>query len=277
MSTAADVIAIARAEVGYREGRDADGDPNNIVKYSPEVPGLGWAQGQPWCAVFVSWCAMKGDASTLFPRTASCGTGLQWFRDRGRASEYPAVGAQVFFGVGGTFGSGGHHTGLVYAYDANYIYTIEGNTNTSGSPEGDGVYLRKRSRRDPYVYRYGYPAYDNGIVSADPNWGGSKPSIPQQPSGAEVSLARVAAAARKDAPAAGTPKSYPEGVLLVERALVAEGLLRGEYADGSYGTKTLTAYAAWQRRLGYTGTDADGIPGKDSLKRLGAKHGFTVV
>lgn len=277
MSTAADVIGIARAEVGYREGRDADGDPNNIVKYGPEVPGLGWAQGQPWCAVFVSWCAMKSDAVTLFPRTASCGTGLQWFRDRGRSSEYPAIGAQVFFGVGGAFGNGGHHTGIVYAYDQNYIYTVEGNTNTSGSPEGDGVYLRKRARRDPYVHRYGYPDYPGGIVSADPKWGGAgQPTVPHQ-GGGEVSLSRVIAAARKDAPAPGTPKSYPEGVLLVERALVEEGLLDREYADGSYGTKTISAYAAWQRRLGYTGSDADGIPGKDSLGRLGARHGFDVV
>jgi hypothetical protein len=66
----------------------------------------------------------------------------------------------------------------------------------------------------------------------------------------------------------------------VERALKAEGLLPGEYVDGSFGTKTVTAYARWQRSPaggGYTGAAADGIPGKASLKLLAARHGFTVT
>ncbi|WP_230396435.1 hypothetical protein [Streptomyces blattellae] len=62
----------------------------------------------------------------------------------------------------------------------------------------------------------------------------------------------------------------------VEAALVDEGLLSKTYSDGHYGTTTIAAYAAWQRRLGYRGKDADGVPGKTSLARLGAKHGFDV-
>ncbi|MBY8849690.1 peptidoglycan-binding protein [Saccharothrix longispora] len=58
-------------------------------------------------------------------------------------------------------------------------------------------------------------------------------------------------------------------VLLVERALVAEGLLASSYADGHFGTKTIDAYAAYQRSLGYTGIDASGFPGPTSLRLLG--------
>jgi hypothetical protein len=47
--------------------------------------------------------------------------------------------------------------------------------------------------------------------------------------------------------------------------------------DGSFGSLTVNAYARWQKRLGYSGTAADGIPGMTSLKKLGAKHGFDVV
>jgi len=36
-------------------------------------------------------------------------------------------------------------------------------------------------------------------------------------------------------------------------------------------------YAAWQRKLGYTGKDADGIPGQASLTALAAKSNWTVV
>ncbi len=95
---------------------------------------------------------------------------------------------------------------------------------------------------------------------------------PQRP---VVSLSRLIAAARQDPPKAGTPVSY-SGTKVVEDALVKEGLLAKSLADGHFGTATVSAYAAWQRRLGYTGRDADGIPGKTSLIRLGQRHGFDV-
>ncbi|MDQ1287261.1 MAG: hypothetical protein QG622_826 [Actinomycetota bacterium] len=59
-------------------------------------------------------------------------------------------------------------------------------------------------------------------------------------------------------------------VLAVERALGARHLLDARWADGYFGTQTITAYAAYQRSLGYTGTDANGLPGATSLTRLGA-------
>lgn len=162
--TAADVIRIATAEVGYQEGRSG-GHWNNKQKYSTAVPGLEWSDYQAWCATFVSWLALTAGAAALFPRTASCAAGVAWFKSKGQWSEYPAVGSQVFFGPGG-----GSHTGLVVSYDATTITTIEGNTNTSGSAEGDGVYRKTRPRHDSYVYGYGYPDYAAGIKSADPDW-----------------------------------------------------------------------------------------------------------
>lgn len=92
----------------------------------------------------------------------------------------------------------------------------------------------------------------------------------------KVDLSQLVAAARSNPKASGQPVTYA-GVKTVEAALVDEGLLSKTYSDGHYGTTTVSAYAAWQRRCGYTGSDADGIPGKSSLTRLGDKHGFTVV
>jgi GH25 family lysozyme M1 (1,4-beta-N-acetylmuramidase) len=69
-------------------------------------------------------------------------------------------------------------------------------------------------------------------------------------------------------------------VMPVQNALVAEGLLSASdrrWGRGSFGSMTVAAYAGWQHRLGYSGTAADGIPGQDSLTKLGAKHGFHVV
>jgi GH25 family lysozyme M1 (1,4-beta-N-acetylmuramidase) len=67
-----------------------------------------------------------------------------------------------------------------------------------------------------------------------------------------------------------------DSVKAVQKALAAEGLYKGT-VDGVAGPKTKAAYAAWQRHLGYSGTAADGVPGKTSLTKLGQKHGFSVV
>ncbi|MCF2531760.1 peptidoglycan-binding protein [Yinghuangia soli] len=270
MITAADVIAVARPEVGVREGRSESGHPNNIVKYAPQVPGLGWAQGMAWCAVFVSWCAMVAGAADLFPRTASCATGLRWFRERGRVSEYPAVGAQVFFGAPGSpYGPGGTHTGLVYAYDATYIYTIEGNTNATGSPEGDGVYLKKRLRRDPYVHAYGYPAYAGGIVSADPAWARQAPPKP-----APVPVP-TPAPAPPAFPGAGAFRlnAAHSAVTLLDQRLIAKGYVRHHNGDGYQAGPVFTIFTLrnvrdFQRAQGWSGTDADGYPGPETWRRL---------
>lgn len=91
-----------------------------------------------------------------------------------------------------------------------------------------------------------------------------------------VDLSRLIAAAKTDPPKKGTPVSYA-GVRTVEDALVSEGLLARSLADGHFGTATRDAYALLQRRYGYSGKDADGIPGSTSLTRLGKAHGFTVT
>ncbi|MBT2505166.1 N-acetylmuramoyl-L-alanine amidase [Streptomyces sp. ISL-98] len=91
-----------------------------------------------------------------------------------------------------------------------------------------------------------------------------------------VDLSKLVAAAKADPPRRGTPISY-YGVKVVEQALVAEGLLSRALADGHFGWATRTAYASWQRRCGYKGADADSIPGRSSLSKLGARRGFTVT
>ncbi|MCS0601090.1 N-acetylmuramoyl-L-alanine amidase [Streptomyces sp. LP11] len=92
-----------------------------------------------------------------------------------------------------------------------------------------------------------------------------------------VDLSNVVEAARKDPSAAQGHATHAADVKIVEAALKAEGLLSAAYAsDGSFGTTTIAAYKKLQQKLGYSGADADGIPGLSSLKALGAKHGFTV-
>jgi len=93
-----------------------------------------------------------------------------------------------------------------------------------------------------------------------------------------VDMEAVLKAAQIDprrADSAITPGSK-DSVLLVEQALTAKGLLAGTYVDGHFGTRTIDAYAAYQRSLGYTGIDASGLPGQTSLRSLGEQR-YTVV
>lgn len=102
--------------------------------------------------------------------------------------------------------------------------------------------------------------------------------LPTRP---KVDLSQLVAAARSNPKAQGTPVTY-SGVKTVEAALVNAGLLSKVYSDGHYGTTTVEAYRKWQLKL-YPGAStqpggaADGIPGQESLTKLGDKYGFTVV
>ncbi|GAB3592344.1 peptidoglycan-binding protein [Angustibacter peucedani] len=65
-------------------------------------------------------------------------------------------------------------------------------------------------------------------------------------------------------------------VLAVERALQAKGMLDQQWVDGYFGSETVAAYQRFQKSLGYTGLDANGLPGKTSLTSLGTNR-YTVA
>jgi hypothetical protein len=90
-----------------------------------------------------------------------------------------------------------------------------------------------------------------------------------------VSVAHLNEARERDIPAPTGHTTHKTEVLVVERALNAEGLLSSTWVDGSWGTKNDDAYNAFRRKMGYTGSAAEGEIGLDSLKKLAARHGFT--
>lgn len=73
------------------------------------------------------------------------------------------------------------------------------------------------------------------------------------------------------------PGRKNDQVLIVQKALKKE-FRTFDYSSGPgiFGPSTKAAYAKWQKKLGLTGKDADGVPGLKSLRELGKKHGFTV-
>ena len=100
-----------------------------------------------------------------------------------------------------------------------------------------------------------------------PEGGSSQPNI---------NMARVLIAAQLDQyrPHNGTTRGAVKSVKRIQRQLRRRGF--SVSVDGNFGGQTVNAYAAWQRRLGYHGLDASGMPGKTSLRKLAGRR-FDVV
>ncbi len=169
MTSTDKLIATAKKYVGVREGR------NNDNRFAAKA---GFPNHQAWCASFVVAVFKEAGLGSLIT-TPSPGVDqlAAGFKRAKRWSEYPAIGAVVCFGKPSDL----NHTGIVVAYDADTITTVEGNTNDDGSREGNGVYLKKRQRRAANVVGYGYPAFAEGIKSADPSWARKPPVVKPTP------------------------------------------------------------------------------------------------
>lgn len=171
--TAARVVEIALAEVGYLEkasnygldSKTANAGYNNYTKYNRDC-GFGNGPIWYWCNSFVSWCAMKaGVKSSIVPKTASCAYTRDFFKARGRlhlrSSGYkPVAGDLVLFTTSG-YPNGSGHIGIVHYSDANYVYTIEGNTSSGSAvvPNGGSVCKKYYLRGKTSIYGYCHPNY----------------------------------------------------------------------------------------------------------------------
>lgn len=139
------ILDIARSQIGYSETGD------NQTLYGKWY-GL---NGEPWCAMFVSWCY---DQAGLVPYVsasskkgfASCDAGLKWFAKKGKLIPVGEAkeGDVVFF----QFDTDAQpdHVGIVESNNKRrkILTCIEGNTSEgkSGSQSnGGGVYRKKRS------------------------------------------------------------------------------------------------------------------------------------
>lgn len=176
-TTAAKVIArllaCAASQIGYREGRDSDGDWNNDNAY-----GLYFHQnGVSWCHWFVSWAAVAaGIPAAVIPRTGYTPTGWGFFTSHDRDVTAPRAG-DIFYVYGSVAGESKprvHHVGIVEkVLSDGQIQTIEGNTNTSGSSQGNGVY--RLTRTVSSKLRFARPDYQAAVVAPKPP---TKPTPP---------------------------------------------------------------------------------------------------
>ncbi|MGW7197558.1 LysM peptidoglycan-binding domain-containing protein [Streptomyces chryseus] len=291
------------------------GEPNAIQTWYRQRNGSAYAYNFPWCNATITRAAVEsGEYEAVCFGTDYAYTVAHAARFKAAGQWHAGTkgirrGDIVFFDWSGTNEIAKiDHVGIVTSVSGSLVYTIEGNTANV---------CARRVRTEADIAGYGRPKYKaassgsgsassttytvkagdtlgeiaaahkttvktlaalNGITDPDKIGAGRKLKLPAGTTAAAkvVSLAKLVKAFKADPPKSGTPVSYA-AVEYVEDALAAEGLLAKKYADGHAGTATKSAYALLQRRYGYSGDDADGIPGETSLKRLAKAHGFTVV
>lgn len=165
------LIENARMQLGYLEkasNKQLDDFTANAGAGNYTIYGQWYKMnGQPWCAMFVSWCAWKaGIAETVIPKHASCSVGVNWFKKAGRwtpRKDYtPVPGDIIYFSRNG---ADPVHIGIVERVDASRVYTIEGNTSGGSTliDNGGGVARKSYPLGYAYILGYGNPAYADEI------------------------------------------------------------------------------------------------------------------
>jgi hypothetical protein len=133
-----DIIAIAKNEIGYTES-PAD---SNLTKYGE------WFKlnGQPWCAIFASWCYDQAGVPLenigFLHGYAGVQTGVNHFKATNQMTISPIAGDLVFYDWQGD----GHydHTGLFSEDFGDHFEAVEGNTSLGNQSNGGEVMLRER-------------------------------------------------------------------------------------------------------------------------------------
>lgn len=244
--TAKELVAIAKAEIGYHEkatnanldSKTANSGSKNYQKYGRDLYAAGYYNGNKngfdWCDQFVDWCFYqlcgknKDKAEYMECQTGSlgagCGFSMQYYKAAGRFDKTPKVGDQIFFKYTND-NSCADHTGIVVAVTGATIQTVEGNS-------GDKVSERTYNRNYYAILGYGHPRY-----AAEDAATLTKPATPITTDGRIDTVKEVQL---------WLNRNYAAGLSL----------------DGLYGTLTKRALTkALQKELGVV---ADGIYGRNT-------------
>jgi hypothetical protein len=144
------IVAAAKSQIGVYEVTSNQAPAISKYWAATNYPE-GMQNREPWCAAFVCWCVAEGVRNTKptiwqLPRTARAfGMDEEWAKENKLVvHSNPSV---PIMNPGDVIVFRFSHTGI-YVGPAGLpgeILTIEGNTNGSGSREGDGVYQKTRS------------------------------------------------------------------------------------------------------------------------------------
>ena len=248
-----DIINVALSQVGYREGNysgdtggENDGYYNNYTEsnywyhnnVSADMPvGGSYA---PWCATFVSWCAEMANIPTSVMGRSTVASRHSYGFDvvfyAGGSTLYSSSDNDSrFMGYNYTpkkgdlfFTRSWSHVGLVVGVNGSYVITVEGNTNSDGSAEGDGVF-RRTSRRISDLY-FGVPDYEESYIS----------SCTYYPAHCKISVNTSTPINSQPCSESSTNVSANLGTAYAGQTYTATGLYRNSY--GNYWYRVETSY-----------------------------------
>jgi peptidoglycan hydrolase-like protein with peptidoglycan-binding domain len=263
--TASDLVAIARAEIGYLEkksnasldSKTGNAGSKNYTKYARDLHNAGYYQanknGYEWCEVFNDWCHwIASDKDARLAQDVICQTGLYgagctWsakcYRDAGRWFTAPQVGDQAYFGTKGNE----YHTGIVSKVEGGKVYIIEGNTSGASGVVSNGGGVCEKSYPLGYakIAGYGRPKYATEVV---------KPAYTQEDFIREVQKACGAAVdgiagpetISKTVTLSESKNRRHAAVKAVQKRLYALGYTEVGEADGIAGIKFTNAVIHYQ-------------------------------
>ena len=167
-----DICIIAESQIGYHEGNNSSqlhgtsGGSNNYTEY-----GRWYGMQDQWCAMFVSWCAaVAGVDGSVVPRHAYTPTGLNFFKNQGRAHSRASIAAgqytpqrgDIVYFKSSSSRDSTNHIGIVLSYVNGTLYTVEGNTSSSAySTNGGVVAPHSYSISNTYIVYVCNPAYSD--------------------------------------------------------------------------------------------------------------------
>lgn len=231
---------------------------------------------QPWAGAFVDVVARE--AGLDIPSCVYTPTALSVMLSDGRQRMRPQPGDLAFFNFpsdnAGSMTAMPHVAIVTDVREFNStgrFLVIEGNSrsaNAKMSPGIDGVFSRVRNGRDVIAF-----VRPRALKRKSP---GSQLRINVMKKlglAARIETTQLEEAARTNigvVPAALAPKLRNKQVEAVQLALSVTVGLHG-YNRGTWDSLTESAYAAFQRRIGYLGSDANGVPNRPSLQRLASE------
>ena len=267
MSKANDIVAIALAQIGYKEKASnknlddpaANAGEANWTKYARDLASAGYYNGNKngyaWCDVFVDWCFFKAYGKTegqriqcqTGPYGAGCTYSMQYYQQQKRFDTTPKVGDQIFFRYSGS--SGADHTGIVVEVTSSQIITVEGNS-------GDQVKKNTYARTYGCIIGYGHPLYDetDGATAAPvPAPAAETKKTEATEKAVTVSLKQL------------SQGSTGAQVKTIQRIIYVRGINSQIGIDGDFGPVTKAGVIALQKKLfPNTSSEWDGIVGKNT-------------
>lgn len=132
------LVELAVMEIGVREktGR------NDGIRVEAYLASAVLKKGLPWCGAFISWVYQQ--AGYARPRTGW--TPALFPSSRLARSALPGNLLGVYFPKLKRIA----HVGLIEKLEGEWCVSVEGNTNSQGSSEGDGVYRKRRHVKTIY-------------------------------------------------------------------------------------------------------------------------------